>query len=90
MVVMSISILFNYDNIAHPSEHNGNRFHAISPIPNEDLRLCDVASSSGSGCFEVHNDATAYNNFDTEAEFIDTLNKLNTDLDTVSKKLKIR
>jgi len=86
----SMSVLLNYDNIEHPSEHDGNRFHAISPIPKEDVRLGNISSSSGGGSFPVHNDATAYNNFLNKEDFLNNLFRLDTNIEILSQKLNIK
>lgn len=84
-----LGILLNHDNVAHPSEHKGNRFHAISPIPKRDKELKNVSSSSGGGEFPVHNDATAYNGFSNKEEFLKRLRELNSNIEIMSQELAI-
>jgi hypothetical protein len=85
-----LGILFNHDNVTHPSEHDGNRFHAVSPLPKRDKELKSVSSSSGGGEFPVHNDATAYNDFKDKEDFINQLDELKTNINTMSQQLSIK
>lgn len=85
-----IGILLNHDNVIHPAEHGGkNRFHAISPLPNFDGNKVKLSASTGGGVFRQHNDATVYNEFESENEIKTTLLKLGTDYSTVIERCKI-
>ena len=79
--------MFNYNDVIHPSEHGGgNRFHLISPIPNQDKSLREIGASTGGGEFLQHNDATVFTDLKNETDIFQRLKFLNTDLETVSEK----
>lgn len=83
-----IIILMNHNSTIHPSEHGGgNRFHLISPIPKDDNFLRKVGASTGGGKFFQHSDATVYNDFCSINDLIKRLNKFNTNIQTVARRL---
>ena len=86
----AFSILLNYQNVVHPSEHGGgNRFHLVSPLSVVDKKLRDVGASTGGGKFQQHSDATAYNEFVDEEEIATQLRLLGATQESVERGLGI-
>ncbi len=89
-VSWAYAMLFNYDNLIHPSEHGGNnRFHMVSPRSGESDDLRHTGASTGGGYFHQHSDATVYTEIINEEQLNSRLNSLNTSLEQVAAKLCI-
>lgn len=84
------AMLFNYDNLIHPSEHGGkNRFHMVSPKSGEGDDLRHTGASTGGGYFHQHSDATVYTEIVDEEQLKSRLESLNTSLEQVAAKLNL-